>query len=162
MQITCPACQAAYDVPDARLSPGRSVRCARCGERWMPLGAAPPPVVGREAAPAAPAEPPMAPPSPAAPRPGVARDVVAEAESPPASPPRGVPPAETRQRPIMPRPEERETDASPPRSQGALALAWVASALAVMGAGMVAVVWRAEVMEAWPPAVRVYRALGLG
>ena len=37
MRIVCPACTATYDVPEARLAPGRAVRCARCGMDWMPL-----------------------------------------------------------------------------------------------------------------------------
>ena len=37
MRIVCPSCAAAYDVPDERLSPGRSVRCSGCEARWVPL-----------------------------------------------------------------------------------------------------------------------------
>ncbi len=39
MRIVCPACTAIYDVPEARLAPGRAVRCARCGTDWLPLAA---------------------------------------------------------------------------------------------------------------------------
>ena len=34
MRIVCPACAAAYEVPEARLRPGLVVRCARCGADW--------------------------------------------------------------------------------------------------------------------------------
>lgn len=37
MRIVCPGCEAAYEVPEAMLSPGRTVRCARCGRGWIPL-----------------------------------------------------------------------------------------------------------------------------
>lgn len=43
MRIDCPACAAGYEVPDALLTGGRSVRCARCGHQWHP-DALPPPV----------------------------------------------------------------------------------------------------------------------
>ena len=36
MRIVCPTCEATYNVPDAALSPGRPVRCARCGNNWIP------------------------------------------------------------------------------------------------------------------------------
>lgn len=37
MRIVCPSCTAAYEVPEARLLPGQSVRCARCGTNWTPV-----------------------------------------------------------------------------------------------------------------------------
>lgn len=38
MQIVCPHCTTAYDVPgDALSSTGRKVRCARCKETWLAL-----------------------------------------------------------------------------------------------------------------------------
>ncbi len=43
MQITCPACAATYEVPEALLVPGRRARCARCGHEWEPSANAPPP-----------------------------------------------------------------------------------------------------------------------
>ncbi|MFL5255234.1 MAG: zinc-ribbon domain-containing protein [Rhodopila sp.] len=36
MQIACPGCSAEYEVPASRLTPGRSVRCARCNQTWKP------------------------------------------------------------------------------------------------------------------------------
>jgi predicted Zn finger-like uncharacterized protein len=41
MRITCPSCSAAYDVPDSLVTPGRVVRCARCGNEWSPTQAPP-------------------------------------------------------------------------------------------------------------------------
>src|SRR5579875_2656608 len=37
MRIVCPACEAAYEVPDTVVSPGRVVRCVRCGKDWAPI-----------------------------------------------------------------------------------------------------------------------------
>ena len=36
MQIVCPACAAAYEVPMTLLKPGKAVRCARCAGEWVP------------------------------------------------------------------------------------------------------------------------------
>ena len=57
MRITCPACNASYEVPDAMLVAGRAVRCARCMREWEPL--LPPPAPAE--APAIPAVEPPAP-----------------------------------------------------------------------------------------------------
>lgn len=75
MHLECPACAAAYEVPDSLLAPGRAVRCVRCGESWVPLPprlAAPPPRL---------ALPPLRPSPPAAPEPGLAGAVFAWALS---------------------------------------------------------------------------------
>jgi predicted Zn finger-like uncharacterized protein len=36
MRIACPSCAAEYEVPASRLKPGKLVRCARCGSKWLP------------------------------------------------------------------------------------------------------------------------------
>jgi predicted Zn finger-like uncharacterized protein len=36
MRIACPSCAAEYEVPASRLKPGKLVRCARCGGKWLP------------------------------------------------------------------------------------------------------------------------------
>ena len=43
MRIDCPACAATYEVPDHLMKVGRAVKCARCGESWMPVPLAPEP-----------------------------------------------------------------------------------------------------------------------
>ena len=53
MLIVCEFCEAAYQVEDRLLRPGRATKCARCGHRWVPLAAE---------APADPAPPPEPPP----------------------------------------------------------------------------------------------------
>ena len=34
MRIACPTCAAEYEVPASRLTPGKTVRCVRCGGQW--------------------------------------------------------------------------------------------------------------------------------
>ena len=36
MRITCPNCNADYDVPASRLTPRKMVRCVRCQGEWVP------------------------------------------------------------------------------------------------------------------------------
>ncbi|MGA3402022.1 MAG: zinc-ribbon domain-containing protein [Acetobacteraceae bacterium] len=67
MRIVCPICSAAYEVRDALLAPGRTVRCARCGEQWVAIPAteaapAPPEAADEPASPIPPHQPPAAPP----------------------------------------------------------------------------------------------------
>jgi predicted Zn finger-like uncharacterized protein len=53
MRIACPSCAAEYEVPASRLTPGRKVRCTRCGEQWAAVQEAeepPPPAVDPEPA----------------------------------------------------------------------------------------------------------------
>jgi len=40
MRIVCPACSAAYDVPDSLVTADRVVRCARCSGEWKPVAVA--------------------------------------------------------------------------------------------------------------------------
>jgi predicted Zn finger-like uncharacterized protein len=90
MKIVCPACEATYDVPESVLASKRQVRCARCGNDWVP-GAnwQPEPAPAAEPAPTAetaqspaPAQtpPPEPPPQPAA------EAQTAQPEPPPAAP----------------------------------------------------------------------------
>jgi predicted Zn finger-like uncharacterized protein len=37
MRIQCPDCDALFEVPEAKLRPGRPVRCARCHATWIPV-----------------------------------------------------------------------------------------------------------------------------
>ncbi len=85
MQIVCPACAAAYEVPTTLLKPGQAVRCGRCAREWLPLPTAPelPIVAQPEPAPAV-APTPELPPDvirparrPTAPRPAASRPDVA-------------------------------------------------------------------------------------
>ena len=45
---------------------------------------------------------------------------------------------------------------------GPLAMAWLATALVVLGVAAAVFLYRVEIIEAWPPAERFYIALGMG
>jgi predicted Zn finger-like uncharacterized protein len=127
MQIICPACAAAYEVPMTLLKPGKAVRCARCAGQWVPSPAASDVLTDAlpQAAPAA---------APAA-------EFVPEAIRQPRRPP-------------APRP-------LPARRNMALRIAWAASVVVVLLLGWGAYAERTVIMQAWPPSIRLYTALGL-
>ncbi|MCX7381156.1 MAG: zinc-ribbon domain-containing protein [Alphaproteobacteria bacterium] len=156
MRIVCPSCSAAYEVPDRILAAGKKVRCARCGENWLP----------EEAAGLVPPEPPPPPPLtpvPLAPAP-TARTPVA----PPVMPAPAVPPPEPQlaERPeAVTEPAAIVPGARPPggkASRGGLPVALGVSTLALAGMLAAAVVWRAALMAVWPPSQRLFGWLGLG
>ncbi len=151
MRITCPACDAAYDVPDARIAGGRAVRCARCGSDWVPLAdTAPPP----QALPL----PDPVPPADAAPSQTVQAAPVAAVAVPAAttlaSPAATMPPPTAPALPSSPAPARARP--SPP-----ILLAWAASFLLLGFLVWAGIAWRAGIMHAWPPSERLYAALGL-
>lgn len=134
MQITCPTCAAAYDVPDEKIA-GRAVRCAQCGAQWTPV---PPEAV----------EPAMAP----EPEPEPEFQPLPEPEPEP-EPARTPPEFLAMLAPMAP--------ARPRRSNSALTLAWIVSVLVLLGIVVAAYAGRQGVMRAWPPSERLYGALGL-
>jgi len=139
MRIVCPACSAAYEVPDEQLHEGRIVRCARCGTDWAPAVAVP------EAEPEPPPEPePAVPPSGAL---GPAR-AMALSEDELSAPLPVVAPARVAAVPPQPR-------------LPLLGLAWAFSALVLLGGAAEAYLARDAIMRAWPPITRAYAALGL-
>ncbi len=165
MRIDCPTCSAAYDVPPERVPPGRTVKCARCGESWTPVADTVP--AAADTTPdlrPVPASPSLSPPSlspPSLPPPNLPPPnliersgvtmlgaAVGEADSPgvasPAPPPAPIEPAPARDGARMP-----------------LVAAWCLSALVLAGLAWMLVVRRAEIMQAWPPSQRAYAAVGL-
>jgi predicted Zn finger-like uncharacterized protein len=175
MRIACPNCSAEYEVPDSLLASGpRLLRCARCGHQFQAKAGPdapvpPPPAVpspapaadtGPEARPTPVLAPPLAPPDPDPPAPpqaDLAPVATPTAERGPPAPAAGRAPP-----PLPPLPPWRPQAAEPaPRSGASLALAWLLS-LAVLGAaGWATVHFHAEIVEAWPPAARLYAALGI-
>jgi predicted Zn finger-like uncharacterized protein len=135
MQIICPSCSTAYSVPDEKLV-GRTVKCARCGMKWLPLTELPP----ESARP----PPPPEPPPPREPL-MIAADPPAQAKPEPQWPFAGVT--------VPAAPEE-------PRSKGLL-MAWVASIAFLLVVAASAYAKRDNVMQAWPPSQRVYGLFGL-
>ena len=134
MRIICPNCDAAYEVSDTLLRPGRPTRCARCEHRWVPLPAP------EEAVPPPP-EPTPEPPS-----------VVAEA---PPEPPPLPPPGPTAMDRLA------AVSAVKPEAPWALRLAWAGSAAALLLLAAALYAGRASVMVAWPPSARLYSVLGV-
>lgn len=162
MRIGCPSCNAVYQVPDEQLVEGRVVRCVRCGTDWSPIVAVP---VEDGAAGARVAE--------AARAPATSADVPATA-SPEAVPaellPEPDPEVPARRMaldddpvagPMVKPAAEPVAQVQARRGGPWLAIAWVASVLAVIGAVAALVVWRDAVMQAWPPSIRAYAALKL-
>jgi predicted Zn finger-like uncharacterized protein len=185
MRIACPNCSAEYDVPDTLLAGGpRSLRCARCGHQFEAGRVAAPEPVAPEPPPP---EPPTPPPPPVAPPPPppppeppppepLPSPPVTETPAPsPAPPPDPEPAADLplRARPArdrLPRPSAIETplphrlpdlSADEPRGGLGVALAWLLSLAVLGGAGWAAYTYREQIVAAWPPAARVYQALGL-
>ncbi len=136
MRIVCPSCAAAYDVPDERLSAGRSVRCSGCEARWVPLEQE----LLAEVQTQTPTQvPPAQLPEPV---PELVRKLPVLAEA-------GVVPAATRTAP-------------PVVGSPSLVMAgWVLTVLVLGGAGWAGYARRDAVMHVWPPSERVYAALGL-
>jgi predicted Zn finger-like uncharacterized protein len=178
MRIVCPNCSAEYEVPEARLRAGRAVRCARCGGTWVPE----PAQAADVSAVAAPAPAPVAPPVPStveragfdlADLPAAhdafeppaevervrVREPFADPEEVPATDaPRSAAPALRLEEPLLPRTAPPARRSSP---AGAL-LEWGLSALALACLLWAAYAWRDTIMQAWPPSIRVYAALGIG
>ncbi len=145
MRITCPTCDAAYDVPDARIAGGRAVRCARCGSDWVPLAdTAPPPQALPLPADAAPSQTVQAASVAAVAVPAATTLAFPAAMPPPTAPALPSSPAPARARP------------GPP-----ILLAWAASFLLLGFLVWAGIAWRAGIMHAWPPSERLYAALGL-
>jgi predicted Zn finger-like uncharacterized protein len=149
VRIVCPSCSAAYEVPDTILVGRRAVRCASCAKEWEPTEA--------EAAPASAPAP--------APEPArvlslqadlddaLADDTAAPPPPIPRQPPHAAPSAIDRLR-LSPVRVRR-------RAGPALWLAWIVSVAAVLAMIWGAYAWREPIMDAWPPSMRLYAALGL-
>jgi predicted Zn finger-like uncharacterized protein len=164
MRIACPNCAAEYEVPDEKLAGGpRLLKCARCGHSFQAALPPPPPPSQQQAreAPRAPRREPTQPPPPApesrTPRPAPdQREPPPDVETDRPRPTRGP----TRHSPIDEPAGFAEKQAAP--SGASIALAWLLSLAALGLAAWAAVHYRAEVMETFPAATRLYRALGLG
>ncbi len=131
MRIVCPACETAYDVPDRVVSPGRSLRCARCRTQWVP-------------SPDLPEE--------------EAEEAEALGESLPRAPAPEMPPGPAAMAPLVPR---APAAAPPAGSRGVVIAGWLVSFLLLGARGYAAILWRQPIERAWPAAVRAYAYLGL-
>jgi predicted Zn finger-like uncharacterized protein len=159
MHVSCPDCATVYEVPDARLKPGRRLRCAQCMTEWPPIpaiAAPPPPEIKPEPVAAPPPPPPPPPP----------RELE---EAPDPSPP--APAARTAPALQAPAMVERPIRLVPPEHLEAprrrlaalpLVLAWALTLTVVSAGGWSAYQYRSRVIQVWPPSERAYAALGLG
>jgi predicted Zn finger-like uncharacterized protein len=158
MDIACPNCAATYRVPEALLAQGKPLRCAACGETWVPevppapageevARVAQPPAVetavqplpdeSRAAAPIEPEPPPT--PAVAPVRPG-----------PPLTPPPLHPPVLQR----------RAAPAGARRQRVALRVAWGMSITMVLLALAGLFFYGDAIAAAWPPFARVTALIG--
>ena len=155
MRIACPTCNAAYDVPPAQLAPGRSVRCARCTETWVPVETADatPMIVPL---PEAPRLPPREPASPVAtaPEPRIT-------EVPPPTPAPASPPPSTDE----PEPTLAEPSVPPAprlrRRAPHVAIGWLITVLVLAELAYVVKAYPTPIMQAWPAARRAYALFGV-
>lgn len=145
MRMVCPACSAAYEVPESLLIPGRVVRCARCANQWVPVAAtqSPPP------------EPPPPRMSPTPAPPWTDAELIEEVEIEPSH----VVPPDTPRFTAMDRLALHR--ASVEGSPVPLRVAWAASIVALLLLGAAAFIFHAEVAHVWPASQRVYQALGV-
>ena len=137
MQIECPSCGAGFQVPERMLRDRtRPLRCSQC-RTVFPMPALP-----------APEPEPMAWRAP---------------EPPPLRVVEEPPPAPVIEE-LLPEPEpsaETLAEAANEASARKLRAAWAASIALLIGGGLTAIIKRDVVMEAWPPAARLFAALGL-
>jgi predicted Zn finger-like uncharacterized protein len=185
MRIVCPACSAAYEVPDALLGTGRPVRCARCEHEWMPADPRPTEAAHPEAihTEAVHAEAPHTGSRGEGPRAGSIVGRIGELPSsgtglsisviepppwpapetgPPVTPDPAADPGElVLELPLAASAEQARVEPRTPRQGTLLRLAWAASLLALVLLAWAAYGWRAEIMQAWPASEWLYGALGL-
>jgi predicted Zn finger-like uncharacterized protein len=129
MEIVCPNCAAAYEVPASRMTPQRKVRCTRCGGEWVAV---------REASEAAPL-PNVVPPE-AAHAPDRASQIEAAL-------------------PRVTAMDRLSAAAQRPRATPSLIVAWVMTFIALAAAAAAVIVWREPLVRIWPPSSRILGAI---
>ncbi len=143
MILTCPECATSYFVDDSRISPaGRSVKCSSCGAKWVALAD------GDGEAPAAPASAPA--PSPAtpaiAPRVYAVDDLLVEGPEPAKA-------EVVKEKPARPPMATREANGK--------VMVWAASAAVIVALVAGALIFRDQVVRAWPPSGKAYTSVGV-
>ncbi len=136
MRVSCPNCDAAYEIPEQVLAAGgRRLRCARCAHEWAPAVPPPPQATADPDPPAVSAPPPL----PAVPR----------------------PPADIPGAPLVASPKLTQDRERPDRRQAKAAVGWILTVVVLAGLSFAAYRFRQTVQEVWPPSTLVYSALGL-
>jgi predicted Zn finger-like uncharacterized protein len=139
MILTCPACQTRYEVEAAKFPPqGRNVRCARCGEVWHASGIdlAPPPAPSWEP------EPPRS-------------EYYAQPETRDPEPQSDDYSYEEPVKELQPRQPRQWL------KKLGLTAGWAGLAAVVLIVGVVASVYRQQVVDAWPKTATLYSKLGM-
>jgi len=133
MILTCPECATGYFVEDGQIRPGgRTVRCAACGARWKALPEGPLELVSSDEEGAVAKEPAHG-----------AEDVVLSGED-------------------LPRAfRDRAEDERRMRRAALIGAAWAAGAVVVVLAVVLGIVFREQVVGAWPQTASLYAAIGL-
>lgn len=145
MILTCPDCTTSYRVDDAKIPPsGRTVKCASCGHRWTATATAEPPPEEE----ALPEPPPSGPP---------AFEPAAELDAELADVPVSALPGDR-----LPKMFRAKAETSRRvREAAAAGIVWAgmaATLLLFMGA---AVMFRVDVVRAWPRTAGAYASVGL-
>lgn len=182
MILTCPSCSTKFNVKDEALLPnGRKVRCSRCGNTWHATldggGAAP----AKPAPPPAPAAAPKPPKRPAVPPPPPTDDFDDDppGEDPPpfgalGTEPEPAPPPARGRRERVPPPPPPPMDDPPPippesrfqppepvkESRGTLKW-WILLLVLIFAVGIGGVAVRKDIVGFYPPAAKLFAAIGL-
>ena len=148
MILTCPECATSYFVDDSRIKVGRQVKCSNCGAKWV---AAPETDEAASPAPPPPAAPKPAPaPPPAPPRAYAVDDLVVEGPETPAQ----AAAAAKAEKPARP-----ETSAR--REANAKVMIWAGSAAVIVALVAAALIFRDQVVRAWPASGKAYTSVGV-
>ncbi len=157
MRLSCPECRTEYEVPDAALTGRpRTLRCATCGTKWQTPALE---AVSAEPADAAAAEvqaEPVIGAAVAIERPADVEPEVAVHDAATAEPAE----AELPQEPVtfLRPPQNSEKRKQPePASRTALKI----SVLLVIAIVVAVLLAHRPIMQAWPPSIRLFNALGL-
>ena len=147
MILTCPSCSTRYQADSARfVSPGRNVRCAKCGHVWFQTApdVEPEPEPLLEPVVIAPALPEPVSSVPAADVPPTLGSVIQQAQQPPEG------------QPVRKRVRRRAKN-------GVLAdaIAWAALIFLAVTIGWAAVQYRQTIVELWPGVAPLYEVVGL-
>ena len=159
MILVCPSCETRYKVDDSSLGDeGRQVKCARCGHVWHagPEPQLPPlPEPPQAPEPEAPPEPPEAP----------SEQPAEQDERPPPIPD----PRDDLRPPAPPLGDlaagisiaQEPPSKAPPAGARRGPAGWALLGLAVVGVGLAGYAARDQLIAAWPPAAKLYDALGV-
>ncbi len=152
MILTCPECATSYFVEDARIKVGRQVKCSNCGARWVADAGG-----EGETTAAAPAPAPVPKPAPApAPAPlksYAVDDVVVEGPETPAEAAAAARAAKAA--------KAAKAEPSARREANGKVMIWAGSAAIIVALVAAALIFRDQVVRAWPASGKAYTSVGV-